>query len=117
MSPCAVPSRSPRTVTSTPPSAGPKDGASPVTFIGPKGSITVNGAIRAARHIHLAPADVQRMGQSGERVRVQVGGEKGLTFDNVRLKIDKSYLPEIHLDTDDANAAELICGDTVSILA
>jgi putative phosphotransacetylase len=65
----------------------------------------------------MTPADVNRMGLSGkERVRVQVGGEKGLTFDNVRLKIDESYLPEIHLDTDDANAAELVCGDTVSIL-
>jgi putative phosphotransacetylase len=97
--------------------SGDLDGANAVTFIGPKGSITVHGAIRAARHIHLTNADVQQMGLGGiERVRVQVGGEKGLTFDNVRLKIDDSYLPEIHLDTDDANAAELICGDTVSIL-
>ena len=50
------------------------------------------------------------------RVRVQVGGEKGVTYDNVRLKIDDSYLPELHLDTDDANAAELVCGDIVTIL-
>ena len=93
-------------------------GANQVTFIGPRGSITVSGAIRAARHIHLTNGDVQSMGLGGvDRVRVKVGGEKGLTFDNVRLKIDDSYLPEIHLDTDDANAAELVCGDTVSILA
>jgi putative phosphotransacetylase len=57
------------------------------------------------------------MGLTGrDRVRVQVSGEKGLTFENVRLKIDESYLPEIHLDTDDANAAELICGDKVTVL-
>jgi putative phosphotransacetylase len=97
--------------------SGDLAGANPVTFIGPKGSITVEGAIRAARHIHMTPADVSRMELSGkERVRIQVSGEKGLTFENVRLKIDESYLPEIHLDTDDANAAELVCGDTVSIL-
>lgn len=97
--------------------SGDLDGASQVTFIGPRGSLTVNGAIRAARHIHLTNNDVRTMGLSGlDRVRVRVGGEKGLTYDNVRLKIDDSYLPEIHLDTDDANAAELVCGDTVSIL-
>lgn len=97
--------------------SGDLDGASPVTFIGPKGSISVNGAIRAARHIHLTSANVREMGLAGkERVRVRVGGEKGLTYENVRLKIDDSYLPEIHLDTDDANAAELVCGDIVTIL-
>jgi len=65
----------------------------------------------------MASAEVARMGLVGkDRVRVYVGGEKGLTFENVRLKIDESYLTEIHLDTDDANAAELACGDTVTIL-
>lgn len=97
--------------------SGDLSGASPVTFIGPRGSITVSGAIRAARHIHLTTQNVLEMGLDGrDRVRVRVGGEKGLTYDNVRLKIDDSYLPELHLDTDDANAAELVCGDTVDIL-
>ena len=97
--------------------SGDLSGANQVTFIGPKGSITVDAAIRAARHIHLAPSDVREMGLDGQdRVRIRVGGEKGLDYDNVRLKIDESYLPEIHLDTDDANAAELVCGDIVTIL-
>ena len=97
--------------------SGDLSGANQVTFIGPKGSITVDAAIRAARHIHLAPSDVREMGLEGQdRDRIRVGGEKGLAYDNVRLKIDESYLPEIHLDTDDANAAELVCGDIVTIL-
>ena len=97
--------------------SGDLERAGAVTFIGPKGSISLSAAIRAARHIHLTPTDVRRMGLTGrDRVRVQVSGEKGLTFENVRLKIDESYLPEIHLDTDDANAAELICGDKVTVL-
>ncbi len=97
--------------------SGDLAGACPVTFIGPKGSIQVDAAIRAARHIHLTHKDVHEMGlDQVDRVRVQVGGEKGVTYDNVRLKIDDSYLPELHLDTDDANAAELVCGDIVTIL-
>lgn len=97
--------------------SGDLEGASQVTFIGPNGSITVNAAIRAARHIHLRPADVTELGLDGqETVRVRVGGEKGVIYENVRLKIDASYLPEIHLDTDDANAADLTCGNTAYIL-
>ena len=43
--------------------------------------------------------------------------KKGVIYDNVRLKIDESYLPELHLDTDDANAADLVvCGDMVFII-
>ncbi len=91
--------------------------AESVTFIGPKGAVTLDAAIRAARHIHLRPEDVTRYGFEGrESVHVCVRGEKGVTYENVRLKIDDSYLPELHLDTDDANAADLVCGDTVYIL-
>ena len=90
--------------------------AKQATLIGPKGAMTTNAAIRAARHIHLNPSDVERLGLRGRSsVRVRVGGEKGLTFENARLKIDDSFIPEIHLDTDDANAADLICGDIVHI--
>ena len=96
--------------------SGDLRGAQQVTFIGPKGSITVNAAIRAARHIHLRPSDVIEMGLEGrETVRIRVGGEKGLLYENVRLKIDESYVPELHLDTDDANAADLSCGDVTYI--
>ena len=87
-----------------------------VTIIGPNGAITIDAAIRAARHIHLSPGDVERLGLEGRSsVRIRVGGEKGLTFENARLKIDESFIPEIHLDTDDANAADLVCGDIVHI--
>ena len=74
-------------------------------------------AIRATRHIHLRPSDVIDYSFQGrESVRVRVGGEKGVVYDNVRLKIDESYLPELHLDTDDANAADLVCGDTAFMI-
>jgi putative phosphotransacetylase len=96
--------------------SGDLGGANPIIFIGPKGAITVPGAIRAARHIHFSPTDIARMGLDEDAtVRVRVGGEKGLLFENVRLKIEDSFVPEIHLDTDDANAADLVCGDTVQI--
>ena len=86
--------------------SGDLQGAEPITFVGPAGSITVPAAIRAIRHLHLRPSDVSEMGLgSVEAVKARVGGVKGVVYENVRLKIDPGYLPELHLDTDDANAA------------
>jgi putative phosphotransacetylase len=96
--------------------SGDLEGAEPITFVGPAGSITVPAAIRAIRHLHLRPSDVSEMGLgSVESVKARVGGVKGVVYENVRLKIDPSYLPELHLDTDDANAADIVCGDSVEI--
>jgi putative phosphotransacetylase len=96
--------------------SGDLKGAQPITLVGPGGAITQPVAIRAARHIHFSPSDIARLELEGRQaVRVRVGGEKGLIFENVRLKIDDSFIPELHLDTDDANAADLVCSDTVRI--
>ena len=98
--------------------SGDLSDAQPLTFIGPKGSFTADCAIRATRHIHLTPEDVRRLGLPGiERGSVRIPGEKGLVFHNVRLKIADGQLPEIHLDTDDANAAAVACGDVAIIEA
>ncbi len=96
--------------------SGRLDGATPITLVGPKGSLTLPVAIRAIRHVHLSPADVERMGLQGVSVvRVRTMGPKALVFDNVVVKVGKDYIPELHLDTDDANAADLVCGDRVEI--
>jgi len=50
-----------------------------------------------------------------KRVRVRVDGEKGLIFEQVSLNFGDELIPELHLDTDDANAADLTCGDSVVI--
>lgn len=96
--------------------SGELDGAAPVTLVGPRGSLTLPVAIRAVRHVHLSPRDVERMGLQGvEKVRVRTTGPKALLFDNVLVKVREDYLPELHLDTDDANAADLVCGDPVEV--
>jgi putative phosphotransacetylase len=91
--------------------------APPITLVGPAGSVTLpNGVIRANRHIHMSPKDAQRFGLDGARqVRVRVGGEKGLILENVSLNLGDELIPELHLDTDDANAADLTCGDNVIV--
>lgn len=52
-------------------------GSPPIIFIGPKGVLTLSeGAIRAARHIHMTPKDAEDYKvKNGDRVKVEVSGE------------------------------------------
>ena len=96
--------------------SGNLEGASPITLVGPEGSLTLPVAIRAIRHVHLGPKDVIQMGlQEVQKVRVRTMGPKALHFENVSVKVANDYIPELHLDTDDANAADLVCSDPVEI--
>ena len=42
--------------------SGDLDDASKITIIGPKGEITKNAAIIAARHLHINPTDAKKLG-------------------------------------------------------
>ena len=84
-----------------------------VTLVGPYGSLTLReGAIRADRHVHVSPEDAQCFGfGDGELVQAVVPGDKELTFGKVRIRVSPGLKLELHIDTDDANAADLSCGD------
>ncbi len=85
--------------------------ASAITLIGPAGTVTKECAIIAARHIHITPEIKQKLGIDSENVSVSFGGDKPVTFHNVKLKEDPSFALELHLDTDDANGSFLKTGD------
>lgn len=93
-------------------------GSSPITLIGPCGSLDLaNACIIASRHIHLTPDDVAKYGlQNIDKVCVKLSGVKGGIIDNVSLKVNPNYNLELHLDTDDANAHLVKQGDTGIIL-
>lgn len=94
-------------------------GSAAVTIIGPKGSIDLpEGAIIAARHIHIGADTIAEWGKkSGDYVDVHVGGERGVTFHNVLLRAGGAGMhTELHLDTDEANACMLNTGDKVEVI-
>jgi len=97
--------------------SGNLEGAERITIAGPRGSITVNSAILANRHIHISPESAARLGLSdGQEVLVETPGESSIILKNVFMKFGKGLKLELHLDTDIANAAGLKNGDFVRIL-
>ena len=83
-------------------------------LIGPAGELTLEeGVICAWRHIHMTPADAETFGvKDRDVVEVEVGsGERSLTFGNVLIRVSPKYKLEMHIDTDEGNAAEINTGD------
>ncbi len=84
-----------------------------ITLEGPKGTVTLReGVICAWRHIHMTPADALQFGVSDKDVvEVAVNNQdRGLTFGNVLVRVSPNYKLEMHIDTDEGNAAELYQG-------
>ncbi len=98
--------------------SGDVAGSSPIAIVGPKGAVYCEeGCIIAARHIHMSPADAEKCGvKDGDYVRVRANNERGSIFEHVKIRVDKSFTLEMHIDTDEANACEIAQGDKVYII-
>ncbi|MBO4832380.1 MAG: phosphate propanoyltransferase [Oscillospiraceae bacterium] len=82
-------------------------------IIGPCGEVDIKeGCIIAKRHIHLTPEDAEKFGIKDKQiVKVKVGGERALIFDEVVARVSKDYATFIHIDYDEVNAAALFWKD------
>lgn len=81
-----------------------------IKLSGPKGEYLMKeGVICAWRHIHMTPDDAKLFGvEDKDIVDVAIkNGIRPLTFGNVLIRISPKYKLEMHIDTDEANAAEL----------
>ena len=94
--------------------SGKIQGSAPITLRGPAGTLHLQeGLICAWRHIHMTPQDAKAYGvENGDQVEVAItGGDRDLTFGDVLVRVKDSYVLEMHIDTDEANAAELSQGN------
>ena len=98
--------------------SGDIKGSAPMALVGPKGSVFLNeGCIIANRHIHMDPATAQKYGVvDNDLVDVNIENSKPTTFYNVQVRVHESFTPEMHIDTDDANACAIKTGDYVKII-
>ncbi|ENM2866680.1 phosphate propanoyltransferase [Citrobacter koseri] len=66
-----------------------------------------SGVIVAQRHIHMSPLDALIFHVAhGDKVSVAIeGNARRLIFDNVAIRVSADMRLEMHIDTDEANAA------------
>ena len=98
--------------------SGDLNKAVPLTLIGPYGSVYLEKcAIIANRHIHMTSKDARVFGvKEGDFCKVRVSGEKSTIYENVLIRINDNWRLQIHLDTDDANAANIRSESSVEFL-
>lgn len=84
-------------------------GSAPIAVVGPKGTIYLNeGLIVAKRHIHMSSKDALLANvKDGDIVAVQVNNERETVFHNVLIRVADSFTLEMHIDADEANAANI----------
>lgn len=93
--------------------SGQLDGTPRVRLIGPAGELDSDGLIVAARHIHTNPPEAAAMGlRDGDLVQVRVSGPGGrdLVFARTLIRVKDGAVTEMHIDTDEANAAGIAAG-------
>ncbi|MFJ7697010.1 phosphate propanoyltransferase [Lysinibacillus fusiformis] len=98
--------------------SGDIQGSSPVTLIGPKGSVVLNeGLIIAQAHIHMSPEDSAKFNVvDGQSVQIKVEGIRPIILSNVVIRVSERYRLEMHIDTDEANAGLIQQGTVAEIV-
>jgi acetate kinase len=90
--------------------SGDVKGSASVTLRGPAGTVQLEeGVICARRHIHMRPEDAAYYGvKDKDVVEVAIDSHgRDLVFGDVLIRVSPKYALEMHIDTDEANAAEL----------
>ena len=93
--------------------SGDLDNTPGIRLEGPAGSVTLReGVICSQRHIHMRPEDAERYGvEHKDVVEVAIDSQgRDLVFADVLVRVSAKYALEMHIDTDEGNAAEVTRG-------
>lgn len=88
-------------------------------LVGPEGVVELTaGVIRAMRHVHMGPADLEYYGvANGAHMNLRVESPGCATvLENVAVRAGKDIKLEVHLDTDEGNAINLERATRVELL-
>ncbi|ANY69599.1 propanediol utilization protein [Paenibacillus sp. BIHB 4019] len=98
--------------------SGDISGSAGITLKGPAGEVTIEeGVIVAARHIHFHTSDAEKWGIADkQKLKVRFGGDRGVVFEEVIARVSPDFALDMHIDTDEANAAGIKNGDTAEIV-
>jgi len=89
--------------------SGDLEGTPGVTLEGPAGRVALErGVICAMRHIHMSPREAMEFAvRDRDVVRVRIAGKRSLIFGDVVVRVSPDFRLDMHIDTDEANAAEI----------
>lgn len=90
--------------------SGDVKGSAPIKIVNPLNGNIVElkeGAIIAKRHIHMTPEDAEAFGvKNGQIVKVLITGTGRETiFGDTVIRVSPSFHLDMHIDTDESNAA------------
>jgi putative phosphotransacetylase len=99
--------------------SGTLEGTPGVTLDGPYGSVELTrGVIVAQRHLHVSPTDAAAMNlKHGDVISVRTTGTRPVTFHDVFVR-SREGVDELSfmIDTDEANAAGIMGGETGEVV-
>lgn len=86
--------------------SGHHEGSAGIKLIGPAGEVTLEqGVIVPLRHIHISDKQAAERGLvKNQKVKVHVGGVRGVVFEDVIIRVHPTFDLRMHLDTDEGNA-------------
>jgi len=85
--------------------SGDLKGTPGCTIVGPKGTVDIpEGVIVPLRHIHISDTEAAERGmKTGDRMKVRVGGDRAVVWEEVHVRVDPTFRMAMHLDTDEGN--------------
>ena len=84
-------------------------GSAPCVLVGPHGVVELSeGVIRAERHVHMSQDRAASYGvKNGDRMSLRIQSTCSLVLEDLLVRADTTSKLEVHLDTDEGNAADL----------
>lgn len=98
--------------------SGKIDGTPGCVLVGPTGVVELKqGVIRAERHVHMNLDVAKHYGvKNGDRMSLRIESSCSLTLHDLLVRADETSKLEVHLDTDEGNAADLDHATSVKLI-
>lgn len=89
--------------------SGNIEGTPGCVLVGPAGVVDLSqGVIRAERHVHMAPRHAQHYGVAHhDKINLRIRSSCPTVFEGLIVRVDDNSKLEVHIDTDEGNAAQL----------